>query len=96
MSAAAAPALETIETSAPIRKCDHGIYIPTGSEAAYSCSLCNPDLLRDVILLRTMARRKPTNRNYPDEHTMDAADFMQQEGNTRIEAGREFFGLESQ
>lgn len=88
MSAAAAPAFEII---APIRKCDHGIYIPTGSETAHSCSVCNPDLLTDTILLRTMARRKPVNRNYPEERTMDAADFMRQEGNTRISAGREFY-----
>jgi hypothetical protein len=67
----------------PADKCEHGMY-----NARY-CSACMPQA-PDRVLAAAMARRKPTNRIYPEPRTLDASDFMEQNPGERLHAGREF------
>ena len=84
-----------IEITLQIRKCSHGVYIPLGTlgEESPHCGLCNVDLYNDIIILKTMARRKPVERHYPEERTLDAASFMEQSAGARMASTREFFTL---
>lgn len=72
-------------------KCRHGVYIPRGETVALNCSACNPQ--HDRVLAAAMAIRKPACRIYGEPRTMDASDFMRQNPNDRISAGREFITL---
>lgn len=78
----------------PITKCDHGVYIPTGETTARHCSACNPDGMYERILRAAMARRKPPSRNYPEDSTLDAADYLALDAQDRIEQGRQWFAAE--
>ena len=78
--------------SAHGNKCPHGIYL-AGEETARYCGFCNPDLYTDTILLRTMSRRKPVNRVYLEDKTLDTSDFMNQSSATRMAGTKEFFEL---
>lgn len=86
-----------VETCQPptgqIAKCEHGVYIALGDETARHCGFCNPDLYTDPILLRTMSRRKPINRVYPEDKTLDTSDFMNQSSAARMAGTKEFFEL---
>lgn len=65
-------------------KCDHGVYIPAGETTAIYCGWCNPQTYRDSIILRTMARHRPLNRQYSDDREQDVARYIEQPVGARI------------
>ena len=88
---------ELLPPSQPIKKCEHGVYVPsfvTGSNESPYCPLCNPDANHDAPMHMAMARKRTTCRNYPEQRTMDTAEYMSLNPNERIAGFRDFAPLE--
>ena len=75
-------------------KCEHGVYIPESErltgQSSY-CGACNPAAYGDEILRRTMSKKRIVSRIYPEERTIDAAEFLEMTPGQRISGTREFF-----
>lgn len=74
---------ELVPEASPSGKCDHGVRISPGDAIARYCSVCNPRRA-DSVLAAAMARRKPANRIYGEEKTLDVEAFLTQPVGARL------------